>query len=182
MRLLIAGQDGSVDEAATCCEPALRTLPGLRSTIAVLASLRCIAGKPFLPSPKEILRPAIIRFWTIPSRRHSSEILSPPAQALRHEGCGSYHQLKSAAESHDGCPLRDLFGRFFHRHEFLAHLRSLTISYGEPEILPSSTHSICLASADGQPEKPSCGYAIFGVVRRCGRQCSQIPLARARAR
>src|ERR1700746_2188198 len=38
--------------------------------------------------------------------------------------------------------------RFIHRHGFLSHLRSLK-GYDEPEILPSSTHPICLMSADG---------------------------------
>src|SRR5262245_33244443 len=44
--------------------------------------------------------------------------------------------------------LHNLCCRFFHRHGFLSHLRSLR-GYDEPEILPSSTHQICLMSADG---------------------------------
>jgi hypothetical protein len=45
--------------------------------------------------------------------------------------------------------LQDLCRRFSHRHGFLSHLRSLK-GYDEPEILPSSTHPICLMSADGK--------------------------------
>src|SRR5262245_62407551 len=52
--------------------------------------------------------------------------------------------------------------RFFLQHGFLSHLRSLE-GYDEPEILPSSTHPICLMSADGgHPHPPARASLRYG--------------------
>jgi transposase len=65
--------------------------------------------------------------------------------------------------------LDNLIRRFLRRYGFLSHLRS-SKGYDEPEILPSSTHPICLMSADG-------GQSEAGHSRRCRprRRCGRSP-------
>src|SRR5262249_37432945 len=59
-----------------------------------------------------------------------------------------YLDCISVAASRNGSSSRLLSPVLSLRHGFLSHLRSLE-GYNEPEILPSSTHPICLMSADG---------------------------------
>src|SRR5207344_1150133 len=83
------------------------------------------------------------------------------AQALQHDAVLVFRREVPPGRTTNA--LDHLLRRFLRRNGFLSHLRSLK-GYDEPETLPSSTHPICLMSADGEHDVP---------LLPCRLQCSQ---------
>src|SRR5207253_1005418 len=94
----------------------------------------------------KVLRPAIIEVLDNPLATAELGDTVLAAQSFQHDPDLVFSREVSPRRAAD--VLQHLCGRFIHRHGFLYHLRSLK-GYDEPEILPSSTHPICLMSADG---------------------------------
>src|SRR5262249_14697240 len=106
----------------------------------------CIASQSLLPGLEKVFRPAIIEVLDDPLAAAELGDAVLAAQAFQYNADLVFRREVSPRRATD---LLHHFGRrFFLRHGFLSHLRSLK-GYDEPEILPSSTHPICLMSADG---------------------------------
>src|SRR5260221_9101905 len=97
-------------------------------------------------------------FWTIPSRRQSSAILSSPRRP------SSTMRILSSAEK-----CRRVARRIFVTTSVAGSFSGTDFclifapceGYDEPEILPSSTHPICLMSADGGHHTDASGTATL---------------------
>src|SRR5262249_36350421 len=106
----------------------------------------CIASQSLLPGLEKVFRPAVIEVLDDPLAAAELGDAVLAAQAFQYNADLVFRREVSPRRATD--LLHDFCRRFFLRHGFLFHLRSLE-GYDEPEILPSSTHPICLMSADG---------------------------------
>src|SRR5262249_47147920 len=106
----------------------------------------CIASQSLLPGLEKVFRPAIIEVLDDPLAAAQLGDAVLAAQAFQYNADLVFRREVSPRRATD--LLHHFCRRFFLQHGFLSHLRSLE-GYDEPEILPSSTHPICLMSADG---------------------------------
>src|SRR5215216_2814972 len=105
-----------------------------------------IASQSLLPRLEKVFRPAVIQVLHDPLAAAELGDTVLAAQPFQYNADLVFRREVSPRRATD--VLHDLCRRFFLRQGFLSHLRSLS-DYDEPEILPSSTHPICLMSADG---------------------------------
>jgi hypothetical protein len=98
------------------------------------------------PGLEKVFRPAVIEVLddSLAAAELGDAVLA--AQAFQYNANLVFRLEVSPRRATD--LLHHFCRRFFLRHGFLSHLRSLQ-GYDEPDILPSSTHPICLMSADG---------------------------------
>src|SRR5262249_17512836 len=106
----------------------------------------CIASQSLLPGLEKVFRPAVIEVLDDPLAAAELGDAVLAAQAFQYNADLVFRREVSPRRATD--LLHDFSRRFFLRHGFLSHLRSME-GYDEPEILPSSTHPICLMSTDG---------------------------------
>src|SRR5262245_51498776 len=106
-----------------------------------------IASQSLLPGLEKVFRPAIIKVLDDPLAAAELGDAVLAAQAFQYDADLVFRREVSPRRATD--LLHHFCRRFFLRHGFLSHLRSRE-GYDELEILPSSTHPICLMSADGR--------------------------------
>jgi len=125
-------------------------------TTQVLDLVRCrspgrIASQSFLSGLEKVFRPSVIKVLDNPLAAAELGDTVLAAKSFQYDADLIFRQKVAPRRATD--VLHDLCFRFLLQHEFLSHLRSLK-GYDEPEILPSSTHPICLTSADGGQTTP----------------------------
>jgi hypothetical protein len=105
-----------------------------------------IARQSLLSRLEKIFRPAVIEILDNPLAAAELGDTVLAAQPFQHDADLVFRREVPPGRAPN--VFHDLCRRFFRRHGFLSHLRSLR-GYDEPEILPSSIHPICLKGADG---------------------------------